>query len=637
MTTGFNLMRKVCSLLLLLASVSLLSAATPAPEKLLPTDTLLVLTAPDWASVGKISDKAAYAQFWNDPVMKPFREKFGAKWKSEVVEPLEREFGVKFADYAGIAQGQVTLAITAKGPTEKEPGLLFLLDAGSKSDTLKTNLANLKKTWIDKGKRLKTEKIRDQEFTTFIFSSDDMSKVFDKLFPDPDEGFEKLEEPKEPKKPKTVEWTLGQSGSLLVLSDTPSQIEQVLVRQTGGSAPSLGEQAAFASNYGRLFRNAVGYGWVDVKTILAKALKTDKEDGEKKKRAFDPNAILNAVGLNGLQSLAFNFEQASDGQMVNLNLNIPESQRQGLFKILSFSAKEAAPPTSVPADAVKFSRFRFDLGQAWASLEKLITEMSPAAAGTFKLIIDSAGKDKDPNFSLRTSVLENLGDDVVTYQKSARTPTLADLNSPPSLTLIASPRPEQFTAGLKALASTILPQASRMKEREFLGRKVYTLNLPQGGRRERGAPPTPDRTLSFTASGTYVAIATDASILEEYLRGNPEKTLREVPGLAAAADKVGGMGTGLFGFENQKETTRTVFETLRKESGSLANLLGNSPIAGRLGMKDDKNKFKEWFDFSLLPPFDQVSKYFGISVYAGSVTADGIQFKAYAPTPPGVR
>ena len=610
-------------------------AATPPPDKLLPADTVLVFTVPDWAATRKAGEQAPFAKLWNDPALKPFREKVSSKWKSEVVEPLQREFGVKFEDYAGMAQGQMTFAITEKGPKENEPGLLFVVDSGAKSETLKTNLASLKKTWIEKGKKLKTEKIRDQEFTTFIFSSDDAGKVFDKVFPDPDEGFEKTEEPKEKKKPKTVEWTVGQSGSLFILSDTPAQIEQVLVRQNSGSAPSLSERGNFASDYGRLFRNAMGYGWVDIKMILAKALQSDKQDTQKKS-AVDPKALLSALGLNGVQSVAFNVENSPDGSGVNFSVNVPEAQRQGLFKILSFSAKEAAPLPAIPADAVKFNRFRFDLGQAWASLEKMVTEMSPAAAGTFKLIIDSAGKDKDPDFSLRKSVLENLGDDVISFQKNPRTQTLADLNSPPSLTLIASPRPEQFTAGLKALANTVLPQASRLKEREFLGRKVYTLSLPQG-RPERGAPAKPDRTLSFAASGTYVAIGTDTAILEEYLRGTPEKSLRELPGLAAAADRVGGMGTGLFGVENQKETMRVAFETLRKESGSLANLLGNSPIAGRLGMKDDQNKFKEWFDFSLLPPFDQISKYFGLSVYAGSVNADGIHFKAFSPTPPGLR
>ena len=611
-------------------------AAAPTPDKLLPPDTILVITAPDYSALRKATEKSPTLQLWNDQVIRPFKDKFLAKWKSEVVEPLEREFGVKFADYQGMAQGQVTWALTQQSGQDK-PGLLFLMDTGTKTETLKTNLANLKKSWIDKGKQLKNEKIRDLEFTTFIFSSDDLSKTFDKLFPDPEEGFEKLEEPK-PKKPATkVEWTVGQSGSLFILGDSPQQIEKVLVRQSGSGAPSLSEQGAFAANYGKLFRNAVMYGWIDTKTLLAQLTKKDKEkSGPEKKAGMDAEAMLKAVGLNAVQGVAFNVEHGVDGDMVNVNVNIPESVRQGLFKILSFSAKDSGPPPFVPADAVKFSRWRFDFAQAWNTLERMISEMSPAAAGTFKLIIDSAGKDKDPDFSLRKSVLENLGDDVISYQKAAKNPSLQQLNSQPSLTLIASPRPEQFAAGLKALASTILPQQSRLKEREFLGRKVYSLNLPQGGPPGGGAPKS-DRTLSFAASGGYVAIATDPAVLEEYLRGTPEKSLRDFPGLAAAADKVGGMGTGLFSFENQKETTRVTLETLRKESGSLANLFGSSAIAGRLGMKDDKNKFKEWFDFSLLPPFDQISKYFYLSVWSGAVTADGMQFKAFIPQPPALR
>jgi hypothetical protein len=41
-------------------------------------------------------------------------------------------------------------------------------------------------------------------------------------------------------------------------------------------------------------------------------------------------------------------------------------------------------------------------------------------------------------------------------------------------------------------------------------------------------------------------------------------------------------------------------------------------------------------DFSLLPDYDQVSKYFFISVFNGSATADGISFKAFSPRPPGL-
>jgi hypothetical protein len=44
---------------------------------------------------------------------------------------------------------------------------------------------------------------------------------------------------------------------------------------------------------------------------------------------------------------------------------------------------------------------------------------------------------------------------------------------------------------------------------------------------------------------------------------------------------------------------------------------------------------KDWADLSLLPPFEQVSKYFYFSVYGGGATVDGLTFKVFSPVPPG--
>src|SRR5688572_8536256 len=133
-------------LLTLVLSSSALLAAVPAPDKLLPSDTLGVLTVPNWAATQKASAPAL--RLWNDSAMKPFKDKFIKKWKSDFVEPFQREFGIKFDDYTGLAQGQVTWAITQTGSDEKSTGLLFLMDSGDKADAMKTNLANLKKGWV---------------------------------------------------------------------------------------------------------------------------------------------------------------------------------------------------------------------------------------------------------------------------------------------------------------------------------------------------------------------------------------------------------------------------------------------------------------------------------------------------------
>src|SRR5262249_29710272 len=125
---------------------------------------------------------------------------------SEFVDPLERQMGIKFADYADLAQGQVTLAVTQNewdGKSDKLPGFLLLVDSREKSEVLKTNLATLRKKWVDSGKQIRNDKIRDVEFTTLVFSTDEFSKTIDKALPKTKEKDKENGEPAE-EKPKTM-------------------------------------------------------------------------------------------------------------------------------------------------------------------------------------------------------------------------------------------------------------------------------------------------------------------------------------------------------------------------------------------------------------------------------------------------
>ena len=112
--------------------------------------------------------------------------------------------------------------------------------------------------------------------------------------------------------------------------------------------------------------------------------------------------------------------------------------------------------------------------------------------------------------------------------------------------------------------------------------------------------------------------------------------MRDVPGLKEAAEKVGGLSTGLFGFENQSETMRANLEILKKDSEAFQKLL-QFTSGGVKPSAEDPQRMKDWFDFSLLPSFDKIAKYFHFSVYAGSAGPDGISFKAFSPTPPQLR
>jgi hypothetical protein len=628
--------RPLCTLSLLFSLIAAAAAApAPTPDKLVPDDALAVFTITDAAKARSASGQWATIQLWKDPAMKPFRDKLVTKLKTEVIEPLEKELGLKFADSADLAQGQLTLAVVG-GSAAAAPNVVLIMDAREKADALKAKVAEVKKKWVDAGKQIKTEQIRDVEFTTLIFSRGDITKFLEGAFPGMGPGRGARRDASSQK----IDLMMGQSGSLLLVGTSAKDIEKVLMRQAGGTLPSLSEQPLFAASYNAMFRESLAYGWVNLKTILDNVLKkmprADEDAQEPANPAMPrPDKIFAALGLTGLQSLSLSMRDEPDGTLAQVQLAIPESARKGLFKILAFDAKDASPPPFVPADAVKYSRVRIDLPKSWQALENAVVEALPQMAGVIKLLVDNAGKDKDPDFDLRKNLIANLGDDIISYEKLPRNQTLKDLASPPTLVLVGSPKADQLASAVRALSSMFPQRSNKVKEREFLGRTVYSMSfsLPS-----MDGQPATDRTLNYAASGSYVVFSYDQSMLEEYLRnsGTAPKTLREMPGLAQASQKVGGMGTGLFGYENQVESTRAALEILKKESGSLANLFGGAPMAARFGLGDDK-KLREWLDFSLLPPFEQISKYFAFNVFAASTTPDGISLKAFGPVPPQMK
>ena len=625
-------------------------AAVPPPEKLLPADTLGLITIPDYAKAGSAYGANATSQFWRDPAMKPFREKLETRVKEQFIDPLQRELGVKFSDYTGLVQGQLTIAVIQNGWQGQEdqfPAWLVLLDAKEKSPELKAKLAEIRKKWTDGGRKMKTEKIRDVEFTTLVVSGEEVSKALEKSLPEskadkpdkPDKPEKQAEEAEAKNPDKPTEITLGQSESLLIVGSDSKVIEKVLARQSGGQVPALGEQAPFEADYQARLRNALVYGWVHFKPladILAQLAADAAKQRDPGDPSPDPSKILPALGFAGLKTLSFNLNETTEGSFGELHLGVPASSRAGLFKMISAEAKEANPPPFVPADTAKFQRWRLDLQKAWNTLENMLVEISPQFGGVFKLMFENAGKDKDPNFDLRRELVGNLGDDLIVFQKNPKGNSLAELNSPPALYLIGSANAEKVAGALKMLGSLLPPGLSTIKEREFLGRKIYSLPLPPLPTADGSAPV--ERSLSYAASGGYLALSTDDPLLENYLRSSEStgKTLGETAGLAEAAQKIGGLSTGLFGYENTGETMRVAMEALKNDPASLERLLAMTPLGPKLSRKEGEG-LKDWLDFSLLPTFDKVARYFYFTVYSGSAQTDGLSYKIFSPTPPQLR
>jgi hypothetical protein len=620
--TSRTLWPLVCAALSLRAA-----AAVPPPEQLLPKDTLMVATAPDWGQAKQLWNNNPYAKLWQDPAMKPFKDHFLDKFHQNFVVQVEQTLGIKLSDYDGLAQGQMTFAmvqVTPKDQSDAPVAIVFLLDAKDHAGQLKTSLTGALKKWTDAGKPAKSQKIRDADFTTLMISPNDLSmkKIFPDITPAEDSGDKAAN--------KNMELTVGQSDSLLVISTSPAAIEKILNRQAGGMVPALQESPVFQADFGPRLRGSPFYAWVNVKTIFDLAVKAGMGPDDQPNDAVEHvKAVLAATGLGNITSASLSYQSSPDGLTTQIFLSVPEDKRPALFKILVPETKDAGPPPFVPADAVKFWRWRLDMFHSWKELEAMLNDvLPPAIMATVNALFENAGKDKDEHYNLKSELLGNLGDDIIAYEKAPKAGSFQDLKSPPALFLIGSPNSEKLAAAFKVLLS-IPFRGAPITDREFLGRKIYSVT-----------PPPPVGTgmpISFAASGGYLAVSSDSGILEEFLRSSESKgkALVDAPGLADAAQKVGGMRTGFFGYENENQSARPVIEVFRKHPVNMQGILGVPLPATPLSEQLDS--FLQWYDFTLLPPFDAVSKYFYFSVYAGGFSSDGFSLKVFMPTSPQLR
>ena len=98
-------------------------------------------------------------------------------------------------------------------------------------------------------------------------------------------------------------------------------------------------------------------------------------------------------------------------------------------------------------------------------------------------------------------------------------------------------------------------------------------------------------------------------------------------------------GTGLFGFNHRFALWRTLWPVRRATTNAVATAqtgFTHGFLPGLPGVALPANA-ADWFDLKLLPPVESVEKYFHYTVYGGTASTNGITWKMFEPTPPGLK
>lgn len=587
----------IVSVLIAFTLVSSANAAkaTPPLEALLPAGTVLVLAAPNYASAKKHFKASASGRFWDSAEFKPFRKKLAAGFEANVMAEIEEELAIDFDAFEKMASGSVALAVVPGQDAGEEPALLLLLDAGRKSVTLRRALSRLERDWKKDDREVSETEIGGVDFTTVS---------------DP-EGDQQVH--------------IGRVGAQLFVGTKSAQIEGVLARLNGKGSGTLADNPAFAADHGAVLKGADFYVWANPGAVLPQLLDNLPDGAE---LGIDFGEVVGALGINGLGTFAMAYSERPSGAHYELFIGLPKANRKGLFSLLETKQADASPPPFVPANVGGFLRWRLNMDAAWKNLEKLLLELSPDVANMVEFTVGLLGKDKDSNFDFKKSFLNNFGDDLILYQMPPKSSALNDIGAGPIVVLVKSPNPDELIKGIGAVPGILPPPLNEaaMLPRRLGDHTVYSFELAEFPDPSTGELVKME--LLLAARDGYMAVSTDADLLQMFLDGKTMGSLAKRDGLATAATSVGGMDSGIFGYQNDRDMVLSTIDTLRDNTDQFDMILSMIPM-------DDLGEVSlgEWLDFSLLPTGSKIAKYFDFTVYGAETNDRGISLKMFSPRP----
>jgi hypothetical protein len=643
-------------LVIMLIGLMSADAALPEAPRWLPPDTVLVVSLPDFPTAVAAFTNLPMAQLWRDPAMRGPAERLGQWWRAEVLSPLERHWQMAPAELLGAASGQVTFALLAPPGQRRE--WVLLAETGSASNTLTTNLARLRKTWVDSGRALRTETVRDQEALVLTLPEEILPASLRAALSARPAFDESIAPP--PVTPRSVpsantrtnsahELRVIQTGHRLLLGSSSATLAAVLARLDQHELPVLAGQAAYARTASPLLTDAPFWGWAEARTVLelfGVPATTDTLSAET--LAANPEAALflspglaqlaRAIGLGAMQTVTFTLSNAAAGTRFELRLVPRERATRNLLAALAGPPADLAPPPFVPAEALEFDRVRWTASNLPAALNQAFEDFSPRFGSAINFLVDTAheaAKAKDPEFDLRAHLRAGMGEELIRWDRF-----VGDAGTNQSLRRVLvfpSPAPERLVQALRALFILFPQQEGEAKERAFLERTIYSVPLPPlpGS----AAPIEGMGTLHYAATAGYVVLSTAESLVEEFLRQGEAtaKPLKDLPGLKADREQVIGPGARAAGCWDDAVLGGAAWASFLSRPDSGAALVPFLPLPELVSRAFlEEATLPSLAEGAGLPAFDAVKPYFHRSLYALAVDSDGVTLRYFAPRPPSL-
>jgi len=585
------------------------AAELPKTAKLVPPETVLLVNVEDFGRLKTMFEKTGLFKLYKDPAMKAFVEDFKTKWQEKVRESDNELAGI-VKDAAMLPQGRASIAVVldAKTVDAKEPPVVLITEWGDKTGQIKEMVDKIVTKGVEeKDARRQTEDYRGVGITSVTGKS---SGALSYCFID----------------------------DCLIVSASLETLKFVIAQAKGASSPTLADD----DDYNATLRavGASGGGQIDIYVNIKQIVKTAvaKDEAGKIKQ------IIANLGLDNITSFGFSIDVASGpgGTTSGKALLKIDGAKKGICKLLEVESAAIDVPPFVPSSASALSFVNLNMSKAFDELVKILSSFSPQIAMMVHMPLAPPSAQGDPPLTLKAGIIDHLGSQIIVAQsmdESAGDTSPAagpGLVQPDSMVALAVGDRSALEKTLLSIHSNLIAPGKPDARRELLGHTIYLVELggmlggfgpaarpPMQAPLATGAPSMPK--LAFTVTDTHLILAAEDGIEQAIrtLSSGGGESVASTKWFARAKSSIPS-AVGLAGLQDIAASGEFIWSALHKMNKPAQ---GGAMIPTGILPQGLSLTGTDLFDFTLLPEFEAVKKYFGLSASYGVARQDGFFFE----------
>jgi hypothetical protein len=625
-----------CALMCLCSSSSARAGNLPNTAKLIPPETILLLDVDDFDRLRTQFEGTNFYKLYKDPSMAAFVDDFKTKWREKIRKP-DNELLKVIADIDALPQGRVAVAFvlneqinesrpskTGRDKDANKPPLLLITQWGQTIAKIKEAVDKTVEKAIEDGAHRQSEDYRGVSITTIIRrSSTDLSYCF-------------------------IDDCLIGSMDLDVLKFVIAQIK-------GAGSATLADDADYTATMkaAELSTQTQINLYANIKQIV-KIIIAEDDTGKTK-------TTISNLGLDNVTSFGCSIGPGTSTAGSNTSFGKAflkvRGEKKGICKMLDIETATLRVPQFIQPSAHSVSFVNLNIKKAYTELGNILNSILPQLAAMMYMPLLPPSPQGEPPLQLKADIVDHLGSQIIVAQSIDESPS--DISEPKqkkSLIAVAIENRSALEKSLSLLHSTLLAANNPDARRQLLGHTIYIIDtsaifpaspkrpkrpmqIPGRGTPQGGNPPeTPTMPkFAFTVTDTHLIFAGESAV-EQVIRAlnttenlsvgsaqwfNKAKSI--IPSIVGLASLQNDAALGEFFWSDLRELKKETSKIKDTDSSTKIGLgvSSGSPfpqlVLSRAG--------SDLFDFSLLPEFDEVRKYFGLSAFYGLSRPDGFFFE----------